>query len=102
MKQHLVRIGAYFGKERTQIFGEEGLEWTEDFFTYNDIGLMTRYSGSRFYSYRIFTWYGLKPVYNEEFAEAYDGKYLGAGAGYWKYGEFYPTDNLGRVRIFVE
>ena len=79
LKQHEVYIWAAFGKHRTQVYGEEGLEWTENFFKVSNIGFGTRYSGSRFYSFQVSASYSLTPVYNEEFTEAFDGKHIGVG-----------------------
>ena len=79
LKQHRVYLNASFGKIRAQIYRDDTLEWTDNFFKTNEIKLIASYSGNRFYSYQIFTRYGLSPVYNEEFTEAFDGKYIIVG-----------------------
>jgi hypothetical protein len=76
MRDHRIRLAASFGKKRTQIYGDDGLEWTAGFFKDNEFEVSTGYSGSRFYSYSISFGYGFQPVYNDEFTEAYDGKFL--------------------------
>lgn len=76
MKNHWLYMSAEFGKTRTQVEGDNGLEWTQDFFKLVDIGMMAGYEGSRFYSFELGAWYGSRPVYNDEFTEAYDGKDL--------------------------
>jgi hypothetical protein len=76
MKQHYFFLVASFGKQRAQVFGEEDLEWTKSFFKADWIAMHTGYSGGRFYSYRMNLWYGSRPVFNDEFTEAYDGRAL--------------------------
>jgi hypothetical protein len=81
MRQHRIYLSTQFGKARAQIYGEDGLEWTSNFFKTNEVGLFARYIGSRFYSIGGSVWYGLEPVYNKNFTEAYDGKWLSIGGG---------------------
>jgi hypothetical protein len=76
MRDHRISLNASFGKKRTQIYVGDNLEWTADFFRDDEFEVSTGYSGSRFYSYNISFGYGFQPVYNDEFTEAYDGKFL--------------------------
>ena len=82
MKNHWLYMSAEFGKTRAQVEGDNGLEWTRNFFKTVDIGMMAAYEGSRFYSFWLSAWYGSQPVYNDEFTEAYDGKFLFLGADF--------------------
>ncbi len=74
MKEHYFVVRYIMGKKRVQIYGEEGLEWTGDFFKDNTVVTVIGYEGSRFYSFSGSLWFNLGPVYNSEFTEAYDGK----------------------------
>jgi hypothetical protein len=76
MKQHWFRLVNSFGKLKAQVYGEDGLIWTDNFIKKIDWAIMTGYDGNRFFSYAVYTWIGREPVYNDDFTEAYDGKYL--------------------------
>lgn len=74
MKDHYFYIGYSIGGKKAQISGEEGLEWTKDFFKDRGIEATVGYEGSRFYSFSTYFGIWLTPVYNQEFTQAYDGK----------------------------
>jgi len=74
MKDHYFYLWYSVGEKRVQISGEEGLEWTENFFKQQGIDATVGYEGSRFYSFFIYSGIWLTPVYNQEFTEAYDGR----------------------------
>jgi len=76
MKDHRISLSASFGKKRTQIYVDDSLQWTQNFFKNDEFEVSTGYSGSRFYSYSISFGYGFQPVYNDEFTEANEGKFL--------------------------
>lgn len=82
MKNHRLYMSAEFGKTRAQVEGDNGLEWTQNFFKIVDLGIVAAYEGSRFYSFELNAWYGFRPVYNDEFTEAYDGKDLFLSANF--------------------
>jgi hypothetical protein len=75
-------MSAEFGKTKAQIDIDDNLEWTQNFFKTFDIGMMAVYEGSRFYSFELNAWYGIRPVYNDEFTEAYEGKDLFLSANF--------------------
>jgi len=79
MKQHWFRLITQFGKQKAQVYGDDSLVWTDNFIKMAGLGMMTGYSGSRFFSYTVYGWIGNEPVYNDDFTEAYDGKYLYCG-----------------------
>ncbi len=76
MKNHWLYMSAEFGKSRAQVYGDDGLEWTQNFFKTFEMGMYAGYEGSRFYSIVFSGWYSYEPVYNDEFTEAYDGKWI--------------------------
>lgn len=82
MKNHSLYMVAEFGKKKAQVEGDNGLEWTQDFFRIVNLGIVAAYEGSRFYSFELNAWYGFGPVYNDEFTEAYDGKDLFLSANF--------------------
>lgn len=90
MKEHYFVVRYIMGKNRVQIYGEGGLEWTGDFFKDNTVVTVIGYEGSRFYSFSGSLWFNLGPVYNSEFTEAYDGKYFEL----WGEFELKPTSFL--------
>ena len=62
------------GKRRVQVYGDEGLYWTEDFFQNKGIDGGTEYRGSRLFA--VSAWFGVwwEPVYSEDFTQAFDGR----------------------------
>jgi hypothetical protein len=90
LKGHTFFFDFYTGKRKVQLLGEEGLEWSRDFFKNYGFGGMLMYSGSRYYGYSISLWYDLGPVYNSEFTEAYDGRAIDL----WSEFELKPTSFL--------
>ena len=82
MKNHWLYMYAEFGKTRAQVDIDDNLEWTQNFFKTVDMGIGAGYEGSRFYSFEFVASYGFQPVYNDEFTEAYDGKYLSLVANF--------------------
>lgn len=74
MKEHYFYLWYSVGKRKVQVSGEEGLEWTENFFKDQGLEAMVGYEGSRFYTFYIYSGIWLSPVYNQEFTEAYDGR----------------------------
>lgn len=74
LKELNIGMNYSFGRRKTQVWGEEGLEWTENFFKSHSFGMFSGYSGSRFFSFETSIWYELGPVYNQEYTEAFDGK----------------------------
>jgi len=90
MKNHWLQMSAEFGKSRAQIYVDDNLEWTQNFFKSFEMGIYGGYEGSRFYSFGLSAWYSSEPVYNDDFTEAYDGKALYSSA----YIELKPTSFL--------
>lgn len=90
MKNHWLYMSAEFGKSRAQIYVDDNLEWTQNFFKRFEVGTFAGYEGSRFYSFGFSAWYSFEPVYNDEFTEAYDGKSLYLSTGF----ELKPTSFL--------
>ncbi|NIN92123.1 hypothetical protein GTO36_03865 [bacterium] len=80
MKDHRFRLAASIGRTRKQIYVDDSLQWTQNFYNNHELEVSTGYSGSRFFSYSISLGYGLEPVYNDEFTEAYDGQFLSMSA----------------------
>lgn len=74
MKEHYFGVWYSMGKRKVQIFGEKGLEWSQDFFKEHTVSTYISYEGSRFYSFWTYLSFNLEPVYNREFTQAYDGK----------------------------
>lgn len=103
MKDHWIFLSAEFGKTRAQFYGDEGLEWTKNFFKTLDVGGVAFYEGSRFYSFEVNAWYGFLPVYNDSYTEVYDGKsiFIGSEIGLKPTSFFNLSVNLGYTRQTV-
>jgi hypothetical protein len=76
MKNHFFYMSAEFGKTRAQVEIDDNLEWTQSFFKTVEMVMVAGYDGSRFYSFELVAVSSSRPVYNDEFTEAYDGKEL--------------------------
>ncbi len=76
MKEHFLYLWYSFGKKRVQIYGENDLEWSKDFFKDNGIEGTIGYSGSPFFNFFIYGGIWWSPVYNKEFTQAFDGRNL--------------------------
>ncbi|UCE39076.1 MAG: hypothetical protein JSW00_07620, partial [Thermoplasmata archaeon] len=50
IKNHWLHMSAEFGKTRTQVYVDDNLEWTQNFFKTVDLLMVVGYGGSRFYS----------------------------------------------------
>jgi len=68
------------------------------------LGIVAAYEGSRFYSFELNAWYSIRPVYNDEFTEAYDGKdlFLSANFGLKPTSFFNFTMNVGYTKQSIK
>lgn len=74
VKEHFFYLWGSVGKKKMQLYEEDTLLWSENYFKDSGIETAFGYEGNRFYTFFTYMGFWWAAVYNQEFTEVYDGK----------------------------